>query len=200
MAASSTVIGNLALSHCGIGKLVGSLSERSEEARALNLFYPEDLKTVLEALDWPFARKYVTLGLVEEDPNDEWGYSYRYPADCVVARKILSGIRKDSPDNEIEMELSSDDSGKLIFCDMAEAQLKYTALIDDTTRFSANFTRALSYKLAHSIAPRLTAGDPFKLQDKLWSHYLTSLNYAAAIAASEQKYGVQPEAEMIRGR
>lgn len=200
MAASSTVIGNLAISHLGQAKLIGSLDERSEEARALKLFYTEDLKQVLEALDWPFARKYAELGLVEEEPNDEWGYSYRYPSDCLIVRKILSGIRMDSVDTEIPMELGTDDSGKLILCDLDNAFAKYTKLVTDTTLFTATFTRAFSYKLAHSISARITGGDPYKLGEKCWNYYQGTIAMAAAVAAKENKQGPMPESEFIRGR
>ena len=91
MASSTTEIANLALGHLGIGKDIANLdTESSQEAKAMRRYYDICRRTVLQEFTWPFATKFVTLGLVEEDPTDaeEWAFSYRYPADCLFLRRL----------------------------------------------------------------------------------------------------------------
>jgi hypothetical protein len=72
---------NLALSHVGVSTEIANLdTERSKEAQACRRFYEPTREEVLRAFAWPFATRFVDLQLVEEEPNDEWAYSYRYPA------------------------------------------------------------------------------------------------------------------------
>ena len=91
--ASKTEIGNLALSHIGIGKEVANIeTEQSAEASALRRVYDTALRKTLRDFNWPFARVIADLGLIEEDPTDEWDFSYRVPSDCVSFRRIPSGV------------------------------------------------------------------------------------------------------------
>lgn len=85
---SSTEISNMALSHLAISREIAALdTERSQEAQACRRFYETVRKTVLRDYPWPFATKFATLALVEDDPNSEWDFSYRYPSDCLNARR-----------------------------------------------------------------------------------------------------------------
>lgn len=87
---------NMALGHIGhighIGhtKFLSDLAERSSEANVVNNFYAQAVEMTLESYPWPEATKYGTLGLVEEDPNDDWDYLYQYPSDCLYARRIVT--------------------------------------------------------------------------------------------------------------
>ena len=78
---SAVEICNLALSHLGSSG-IDALDERSEAAAACTTFYAICRDMVLRDAPWPFATKMQALALVEEDPNTEWGFSYRYPSDC----------------------------------------------------------------------------------------------------------------------
>lgn len=83
---------NMALLHLGISKSIGSFTENSNEARALNTFYDTTNEWLLRNYKWPFATGFVNLALVETNPTDEWAYSYRYPTDCLFFRRVLNGI------------------------------------------------------------------------------------------------------------
>ena len=92
--ATKTEIFNMALGHLAIGKMVANFTaEQSQEARIGRIYYDIALGQVLKDVPWPFATKIAALGLLEEEPNTEWGYSYRYPSDCAHFRRILSGSR-----------------------------------------------------------------------------------------------------------
>jgi hypothetical protein len=199
--ASSTEIANLALSHLGVGSEISDLDmERSQEALACRRFYSTARNATLRDFPWPFATKIAALGLIEEDPNDEWGYSYQYPSDCLDAIRILSGIRNDNRQSRVPYKLANGDSGQVIFTDQEDAELEYTKLETDTSRYPPDFVLALSLRLAAYIAPRLTGGDPFKVGTRAFQMYEAELNRAKASGTEENQAEEDPESELIRAR
>lgn len=198
---SKTDIANLTLAHCGVGKQIANLdTENSAEARAIRPFYEMARDAVLRDFEWPFATKFADLGLVETDPTDEWGYSYRYPSDCLKIRRILSGSRNDTLDTRASYKISSDDTGSLILTDVVDAQVEYTVRTTAVERYSPDFILALSYRLAVYAAAKLTAGDPFKLGDKAAKMYLFELGLARTSAVGEEQPDRPQESEFITGR
>lgn len=201
MASSSTEICNIALSHLGVGKEIANLeTENSEEASACRRFYDIALEGTLRDFDWPFATKIADLGLVEEDPNDEWTYSYRYPTDCVKVRRLLSGERNDTHQSRQPYRIARDTSGRLVFTDLEDAQVEYTVLVEDPGQYPSDFTMALSLRIAIYVAPRITGGDPFKLGSRAEEMYRVILGKAQASAFNEEQPDVLPESEFIRAR
>lgn len=200
MMASKTEICNLALSHLGVSKEIASLTEKSQEAQACNRFYDTCLSATLRDFSWHFATRYTELALVEEDPTTEWAYSYRYPTDCVKVRKIVSGIRNETEATRIPFMEAQDDSGLLIFTDQADAQIEYTVLASDPVRYPPDFTLALSFRLAYYIAPRVTAGDQFRLGDRSMNAYRMEIANARLASSSESQVDVEPDSFFVRSR
>lgn len=198
--ASKVGIFNLALSHLSHAKAVASDTEISEEAAACRRFYDQALEEVLRDFPWPFATKLAALGLVETDPNDEWGYSYQVPSDCLLFRRILSGTRNDSRQSRVPYRIAYGTSGAVIFTDAEDAQGEYTVRVTDTARFAPDFVQALALLLAAYIAPTVTGGDPFKLGQRALQLYQYTLTKAQANAANEEQAEQEPEAETIRAR
>ena len=198
---SKTEICNLALSHLGHSKEIGNVdTEASAWASACRRFYDIARDTAQRDFDWPFATKIASLGLLEEEPNDEWNYSYQYPSDCIKVRRILSGIRLDTRDSQIPYKIANGDTGRIIFSDQATAQIEYTVKITNPGHWSEDFTLALSYRLAMFIAPRVTRGDPFNLRQAAETEYMKILSDALANAFNEEQQDKQPESEFIRAR
>lgn len=200
MATSNTSIANLALSHLGVGKAIASLSENSVAAIACNRFYDTALEATLRDHNWPFATKFEALALVSEEPNDEWHFSYRYPTDCLKVRRLLSGHRRDTRDTAVPYKIGQDDSGLLIFTDQDNAELEYTARAENTQFFPPDFVMAFSYRLAYYIAPQVTGGDPFKLQERVTKLYQWEIGQAKDSSLNEQMSDVEPDSEFIRIR
>ncbi|MCB1712603.1 MAG: hypothetical protein KDH96_09080 [Candidatus Riesia sp.] len=198
---SKTEISNIALSHLGIGKEISNLdTERSDEANACRRFYTICKETVLRDHDWPFAKKNILLSLIEENPTSEWAYSYTYPPDCLMIRKILSGIRTDTRQSRVEFQIAYGDSSAIVLCDLDEAEAQYTVNVSDSNRFPSDFVMCMSHKLAAMIAPRLTAGDPFKLGIKNEQMYQMYLKISAANAYNEEQLPQEVESSFVRYR
>lgn len=198
---SKTDICNIALSHLGVSKEIANVdTEQSKEAAACRRFYDVCVESVLTDHSWPFASKIATLNLIEENPNDEWAYSYRYPTDCLFFRRILSGNRNDTELTKVPYAVSQDSSGYVLYTDRNEAQAEYTVRVEDETYFQSDFILAVSYRLAHYIAPRVTAGDPFKLGQAAMQNYMIELSKAVANKFNEDQSVTLQDTESITAR
>lgn len=199
--ASKVEIVNIALSHLAVGKEIANLeTENSQEARTARRLYETAKDATLRDFPWPFAMKTTVLALVEEEPNTEWGYSYRYPSDCLNVRRILSGLRNDTRQSRAPYRIGQDDSGLLIFTDQQDAELEYTMRADNPLLYPPDFVMAFSYYLAHLMAPQVTGGDQFRLGDKALKFYQFEISRAVSRAINEEQQEEDPESEFIRAR
>ena len=201
MASSKAHIVNISLSHLSISKTVAILAtKRSEEAITARLFYDVAMEATLRDFPWPFATRILALALVEENPNDEWNFSYRYPTDCLEIRRILSGIRNDTRQSRVPYRILSDEQGSLVYTDKENAEIEYTVNAVSPQFYSADFVMAFSLYLAHLMAPRLTGGDPYKLGARALGLYDLEISRAVKNAFNEQQIEEPPESEFIRAR
>lgn len=199
--ASTTEICNFALSHLGVGKSISNLeTERSEEANVCRLFFETARDATLRDFAWPFATKIDTLALIEEDPNYDYGFSYQVPSDSLKIHRILSGNRNDTRQSRIHYRIAFGSSGSIVLTDAEDAVIEYTSRVTDVSRFTPDFTLALSFRLAAYIASRVTGGDPFKNGDKALRAYEMELNKAKLSAINEEQDEEVPESEFIRDR
>src|SRR5688500_15854934 len=129
---TETELCNLALSHLGIGKEIANHeTETSAEARACRRFLEVSRKATLSDFGWPCAARIATLTLKEEDPNEEWAYSYNYPAECLKFKRILSGTRNDTAQTRVPYKIANETEGTVIYSDAEDAQAEYTIDISD---------------------------------------------------------------------
>ena len=165
-----TDICNLALSHIG-REVIASIDEDTEAARTCKLHYDLQRKTLLRAYTWSFAKKYTKLALLDVT-TPGWKYTYAYPNDCVMARKIYNEdntwcvLWKNFPGNLDQVMVN--DSTKALVCNHEEAYLEYTYDCKDAGLFTADFTQALSYYLAAAICVPLTGSEA--LAQQMQSH------------------------------
>ena len=111
MAAITTkeAICNLALRHIGDGTIIATLStDTTQQGILLAQFYDLAVEDVTRDFDFPHTTVIEELTLVEEDPNDEWDYSYRYPRTAKNLRRILSGTRRDNPQSRVPFRIVKD--------------------------------------------------------------------------------------------
>lgn len=188
----------MALGHIGIARSIANrTSERSEEAIQCNRFYEQARDEVLTAFPWPFATKYTELGLVEEDPNNDWAYAYRYPSDCMYARRLVTVAgRRDG--NPPPFRIGQDSQGKLIYTDEADAVLEYTVSVTDEGRFDALFVKALSFLLGHYIAMPLSrvSGE----RERCYQYFQESVSQSKATSLNEGQQNEPLESEFVRAR
>ena len=204
MVFSDLHIWNLALSFLAIGKEVASTTERSPEAECLKRLYDTSILTTLSDGDWPFARRFKSLALLEENPTSEWVYSFRLPVNCLNVKRIITGVKSDTLSGRVPFIQGSDDVGGLLYCDIlnsdGECEIEYTASITDTKYFSPTFVLASAFKLAALAAPRLTGGDANKLGANAEAKYLRHIDMSKAQAYNAEQAGIPADPESIRER
>lgn len=199
--ATQVGICNQALSLIGVAKEIANIeTEKSAEAQACRRFYDDTLDEVLRDFPWPHAMVTTALGLVAEDPNDEWKFSYQYPTDCLMAHRILSALRPETRSSRIPYKIGYASTGRLIYTDREDAELQYTVRNVDPTTYPPDFSFCLALLLAAKIAPRLTAGDPFSIMNKVMAMYEAQKMRARGNAANEEQPDEEADAEMIRAR
>jgi hypothetical protein len=179
---SKVDICNMALIHVGAMPSVVSLDPPDGGAYALHCarFYPIALNQLL-ALPFQFAMKRTALDLVEENPNDQWLYSYSIPSDCVRTFHVLpSGVTSDNDGIEFIVE------GQRIFCDQPYVSLLYTTSEVTAGNFTPLFADALSRLLAYflSVPVMKASGAERQAYYKLAQQ---SIGYAASVDAMSRK-------------
>lgn len=201
MSVTATDICNLGISHLGAGATISNLrQDQSPEAKVCRLFYDIVLDKVLRETDWNFATRVEPLNLIEENPSEEWGYSYAYPSNCIRLRRILSGLRSDNKYTRVPYSLYSSDGGRLIYTDKGEAEVEFTYKAYNEAIYPAEFTLGLSYLIAFYIAPTIVSNRLRSVQDALYLMYKRTIGEAMAQTENEQRRDVARQSTFITAR
>lgn len=194
---SKIEIWNRALSNIGVKQFVQSESENSNEASVLGVHWDAAVRKTLTDHPWPFARAYRTLALVEQDPNTDWSYSYRYPSDCLMIRRILTDFGRTDPFPP-PFTTGQDDQGRLVYTDQPDAVIEYTTSIIEPERFDTAFEEALVWYLSYLCAlPLSRIPDMSKFAHSLYKEAIIT---ASAKAQNEAQQDLPQEAEWIQAR
>lgn len=189
---------NMALGHAGYGTApVSDLdTDQTAEARVLRVFYEQARKMCLEAYDWGFARRREALALHGTAPPSTWGYRYAYPATCLAPRSIpMPGADYPSQQYKIETLATGE---KTILTNAGEAELIFTADLQESGPYTAWFKHAFSLLLAHFIA-RPTTGKR-DIKNDLFQLYDHAIRVAPAHEANQEKDPEEAEASWISVR
>jgi hypothetical protein len=171
MATSKVQIANLALIHVG-GQAITSLTENTNEARAVNQVYSLIRDAVLSDHPWNFAIKRIIPGLDAGTPI--YGFTNRFdlPTDYLRLVEI-----EGNPDYKI--------SGQFIETDGTVIKIKYVAENDNPVEYDAMFVTAFGLRLAATIAERLTQSST--LAEKLMEAYIQALRDAKSVDAQSDQ-------------
>lgn len=201
---SAIALANMVLSHLGVGRTISDLeSDQSEDADAINAFWDVTLADHFRAFPWSFARRIVAAAFVGEDPNDEWSFSHRYPSDCAFIRRVVTGNRVASKGSRVPHWIGGDSSGRLIFSDVEDLTVEYTALIEDESRWPSDFAMSFTLLLAYYVAPRLMSGSQAEIQRAqrgLLERYAMEVERARANSANEETTDPAGDSEFITER
>ncbi len=222
--ASEIDICNIALSHLGDAATVASIDppEGSAQAEHCARFYPMARDALLEAHPWAFATRRVLLAeLVNNWP--QWQYAYARPTDCL---KVLAVLSKDAPDDyqttpvwpypeaqpapgamyaaQIPQPYTceiNDQGAQVIYTNQEDAMMRYIARITDTTRYSYNFTMALTWALASMLAGPIIKGAEGRAEAQRCSQFAEQwLLRAKALDAQQQQANPVHAVGWIAGR
>lgn len=196
---------NMALARIGVSSFISSLSEATNEARMCSLFYEPMRDFALRDGLWNFARKQQALADAGTPP-EQWAYKYALPDDFLKARFIwmpgtpvlpgtyeVPGQTIFVTEQRVRFEIANDGGQKVLYTNQPEAELVYTARVEDVTLYDPIFVSALAYLLASEIAMPL-AVQPSLAKQALDAYRVTA-SMAAAHSMSEGYEGQQAESE-----
>jgi hypothetical protein len=216
--ASAVDICNLALGHLGDSATVASIDppEGSAQAEHCARFYPIARDTLLEMHNWNFIMRRASLALLVNDIT-QWKYKYALPADFLSPVSVLppesiddysvrymnldgtSWAHNYSPaiaagqyvPQPFSVETQSDGT-QVLYTNVENAVLRYTAKVTDTSVFSSLFVMALSWHLASMLAGPVIKGDQGSAEAKRCAQMMASFLAQAQNADSNER-SVKPE-------
>lgn len=192
-------------------------TDLTQAAKACRQFYVLARDEALGDFPWNFCTATAALENPTSNPTTKWAFSYTYPSDCLMLRRILSIVQTPTVDpsstvaDDSLLTLSSpkQDTAQtavpfeiqagLVYTDMENAVAEYTFRNTDETTWPAKFVVGFSFLLASCLAPRLTDGDPWNLTEKLAQRATMKLQEARAHSVNERMF-VQPDSEFTRER
>ncbi len=189
---SQVEYGNMALSELGITRYVSSISpsDGSKEADTLSLHFAPALDMALREIMPRFATKRKALALLGEELVTNWGYCYSYPTDCVRLHGIVSpSTRQPRLDESVPFEVANYNDARVVLTDEADAEIMYTARVDDTGLWDPQFGMAFVNLLASRVAVPLAHAE---LANNMLQSYYALAAQAWATSANESNPGVQP--------
>lgn len=174
---------NMALSHLR-APAITSLTESSHEATECNRHYASVRDAVLEDYPWNFAEKQLALGLTTESRTG-WAFVYQYPPDCIKALKIYNAAGDSAEPIDFKIVTNTDLNAKRVLTAVASAELVYTARVETTNLFSAQFVKALAAGLAAELAIPIR-GDA-ELKQVIAESYSRIVRRAEVVNAQESR-------------
>lgn len=168
MARTDTEIARIALASAGATRLPTDLAtDKTPEAGTLRDLLPQFRDELLEAFDWPFARRRAVLAALSGVTRTDWLYAYAIPADLLTPDLIARpGDRNPSREDLIPYRIEAGDppagsetgepESQILLTDQVDAELLYTGRCTNPARFSALFVSALAWRLAYHLALHLT--------------------------------------------
>lgn len=185
--ASEVEIANLALANLGDRATVASLDppEGSAQAEHCARFYPVARDALLELHPWNFATRRAALALLAETPV-AWLYAYSLPADCIKVQAVQ--LPESTTDSTEHFAIGLNDDGqRVLYTNIDEAVVRYTARVEDTTLFTPLFTLTLSWKLSAMIAGPILKGDAGAAEAKRCDAVMAAYLGQARVSDSAQR-------------
>lgn len=189
---------NLALIRIGNAP-IETLKEPNEPARRCLQLYDHDRKMVLRRWPWPWSIKREALALDGEKDIDKgiFQYGYRYPSDCIYLWKLLDENKRELMRGS-EWDIQASKVGAVISCDVNPVYAEYTFDVDDLSITDEEFIDALGWKLAASLAFKLTGNS--QIQQMATQEYERAFLFAAADARNEPNKTPEYTPEYIMAR
>ncbi|KHM51603.1 hypothetical protein SAMN02745671_01694 [Anaerovibrio lipolyticus DSM 3074] len=182
-----TEICNIALRRIGVRPVNNVETDVSTPATELKAVWSLAVHSVLRGAEWNFARKIIPLAELNEEKVLGWDYLYRYPNDCAALWAIEdeNSIRSGDLKHKWESVLSPETNQQAIATDCPQAYGRYTALVEDPTKWDSQFVDCLGWRLAMDVCQALASDTG--LFNKCSQMYAACLS-AAQTANKTEKY------------
>lgn len=169
---------------------------------------------ITDAVDLSGTRYYAIAASVNHTPpnstywsttapeyvNKDWVYSYRWPTDCLFARRMPSAslIGRQFDPNPIPFRIGRDVNGLLIYANEADANLEYTCLDCDALWADDLWIDCFTWRIAAMIAPSLSQIP--NMTQTCYAMFLQTLRTASAVSSNESQMEKDGDASWITDR
>lgn len=212
--ATKLTLFNTALGNIGVSDYLTDTAGASKAHKVLNQIWPTVLAEFLSLdVDWSFTRRRETLTPSETYTAPiNWAYAFVAPTNCMRVRSItIPGLRKFGKRHAIEHEVvriyeaavpevSPERVVTLIYCDVPEIEIVYSASLSDSE--IPAMTPSAAYALACLLASRIAL--PMSMKPEVMNlnmqTYNDALSEAIAQDMNEGETGVPPTPELLDGR
>jgi hypothetical protein len=132
--------------------------------------------------------------------NGDWAYAYRWPSDCLFARRIVpvGGMGRQYSTAPIPFRVGRDRNGLLIYSNQADANLEYTVIDCGYLYADDLFIDWFTWELACAMAPSLAKNE--KTFERCMRMSELAFNTAAAVALREHEPERPGDAEWVAER
>jgi len=191
---------NDALAHLGMNPIT-DINGTDPSSVACNRYFLSNRDDVLRELAWGFA---TTIEPLEDiDDEDElilgWEFAYTYPSQALSIWNVFNeGTISAKNNQEFELYYSPSLNVKKICSNLERAYAEYTYKVSDVSIWDAKFRKALTYKLAASMA-HLLIGDP-NIGLRMTELYNGIIEEAKRLDSSEKKKKPVVESSYINSR
>jgi hypothetical protein len=144
----------------------------SKEAKVLRTHFDVGFRGALIDMDLDATSDQVTLQLIEEDPNSLWGFSYKYPAACVNARRIQSPALIDDRDSRIPYQVRTKNNQKCIFTNEENAILEFVSKDVPLHTLSSPAGLAAAWFIAGICTPFIVGKGAKSLREQIKAQYI----------------------------
>lgn len=173
---SKTQIFNLALSALFLQKTIAdSETDTSKEAVQLRLNWNAAFNMALEKLDLDSTAIIDDLELIDEEPNLNWKYAYRYPTNCAFFRRIVTAVQTDDEDQILDRQIGYHGTDKVIYTDEASAQGEWIKNDINPAHLSVEAAMVVAYELARMCMPFLVGKDSANVRKTIDERYMENL-------------------------
>lgn len=131
--------------------------------------------------------------------NHDWKYAYRWPTDCLFARRFVrEGIGRGFDANPPDFRVGRDKNGLVLYINEPDLQFEYTVVDCDNLWTDDLWLDAFTWNLASLFAPSLAKDKD--MTDYAWKRFLYARSFAALMSSKEGQQPPDGEAAWISAR
>jgi hypothetical protein len=121
-----------------------------------------------------------------EQFNPDWLYAYRWPTDCITARRLVKlGVGRTWDDNPVPWKVGRDTWGLMIWTNEPLAVLEYTVIDCDALWTDDLWIQAFAWRLAAELAPTCSRNE--MTFTTCFEHFVLALRTARQLSHGEQE-------------
>lgn len=187
-------------------QIVNADTDKSNEANALRTNWDVALRSALADLNLTSTCTRANLELVATDPIANWTHAFKYPSNCALFRRVISGSEVDTRSSHIPKLVTIFDSKKVILVNLQQLQFANSASTLDAVgeyvqsnfpiqTLQADAGMAVAHRLALMCASLVTGKGARGLMDKIEKNYSVHKALAQSVDAQES-FSFQSEETM----